>query len=173
MKEPQKIHNKWLCSIQLYLQKGTEGGFVPWVVVCWPVLQTSVDKPQLHIQLHICNWSQSAEACSTGPCRKPGFDPWVGKFPWRREWLPTLVFLPGKSPEERSLVGKLSVGSQRVIYHWATNTFTFHISVIHCSSLQMALSASKFISPSEWIPRFLWKEVWHPDPSLELETGLW
>ena len=20
-------------------------------------------------------------------CRKPGFDPWVGKIPWRREWL--------------------------------------------------------------------------------------
>ena len=105
MKEPQKIHNKWLCSIQLYLQKGTEGGFVPWVVVCWPVLQTSVDKPQLHIQLHICNWSQSAEACSTGPCRRPGFDPWVGKFPWRREWLPTLVFLPGKFHRHRILVG--------------------------------------------------------------------
>ena len=69
------------------------------------MLQTSADKPQLHIQLHICNWSQSAEACSTGPCRKPGFDPWVGKFPWRREWLPTLVFLPGESPEQRSLVG--------------------------------------------------------------------
>ena len=25
---------------------------------------------------------------------RPGFDPWVGKIPWRREWLPTLVFLP-------------------------------------------------------------------------------
>ena len=21
--------------------------------------------------------------------RRPGFDPWVGKIPWRREWLPT------------------------------------------------------------------------------------
>jgi len=26
-------------------------------------------------------------------CRRPGFDPWVGKIPWRREWIPTLVFL--------------------------------------------------------------------------------
>ena len=25
----------------------------------------------------------------------PGFDPWLGKIPWRREWLPTPVFLPG------------------------------------------------------------------------------
>ena len=23
--------------------------------------------------------------------------PWVRKIPWRRKWLPTLVFLPGKS----------------------------------------------------------------------------
>ena len=27
--------------------------------------------------------------------RRPGFDPWVGKIPWGKEWLPTPVFLPG------------------------------------------------------------------------------
>ena len=26
----------------------------------------------------------------------PGFDPWVGKIPWRREKLPTPVFWPGE-----------------------------------------------------------------------------
>ena len=25
-------------------------------------------------------------------CGKPGFDPWVGKIPWRKEWLPIPVF---------------------------------------------------------------------------------
>ena len=25
-------------------------------------------------------------------CRRPGFNPWVGKIPWRRERLPTPVF---------------------------------------------------------------------------------
>jgi len=25
-------------------------------------------------------------------CGRPGFDPWVGKIPWRRERLPTPVF---------------------------------------------------------------------------------
>ena len=30
---------------------------------------------------------------------------WVGKFPWRRKWQPTAVFLPGKSHGQRSLVG--------------------------------------------------------------------
>ena len=38
-------------------------------------------------------------------CRRPGFDPWVMKIPWRREWQPTAVFLPGKSYGQRSLVG--------------------------------------------------------------------
>ena len=38
-------------------------------------------------------------------CRRLGFDPWVGKIPWRREWQPTPVFLPGKSHGQRSLVG--------------------------------------------------------------------
>ena len=27
-------------------------------------------------------------------CRRPGFDAWVGKIPWRRERLPTPVFWP-------------------------------------------------------------------------------
>ena len=33
------------------------------------------------------------------------FESWVGKFPWRREWLPTAVFLPGESHGHRSLAG--------------------------------------------------------------------
>ena len=38
-------------------------------------------------------------------CRRHRFDPWVGKIPWRREWQPTPVFLPGESHGQRSLVG--------------------------------------------------------------------
>ena len=37
--------------------------------------------------------------------RRPGFNPWMRMIPWRREWLPTPVFLPGKSHGQRSLVG--------------------------------------------------------------------
>ena len=37
------------------------------------------------------------------PCRRPGFYPWVGKIPWRREWLPALVFLPGEFHRQRSM----------------------------------------------------------------------
>ena len=38
-------------------------------------------------------------------CRRHGFDPRVGNIPWRRKWQPTLVFLPGESHGQRSLVG--------------------------------------------------------------------
>ena len=37
--------------------------------------------------------------------RRPGFDPWIGKIPWRREWLSTPVLLPGESHGQRGLVG--------------------------------------------------------------------
>ena len=37
--------------------------------------------------------------------RIPRFNPWVGKIPWIKEWLPTPVFLPGESHRQRSLVG--------------------------------------------------------------------
>ena len=34
---------------------------------------------------------------------RDGFDPLVGKIPWRRVWQPTPVFLPGESHRKRSL----------------------------------------------------------------------
>ena len=36
---------------------------------------------------------------------RPRFDPWVRKSTWRREWLPTPVFLPGEFHGQRNLVG--------------------------------------------------------------------
>ena len=38
-------------------------------------------------------------------CRRPKFDPWVSKIPWRSKWQPTPGFLPVKSHAQRSLVG--------------------------------------------------------------------
>ena len=42
---------------------------------------------------------------NAGRCKRCGFDPWVGKIPWRRAWQPTPVFLPGESHGQRSLLG--------------------------------------------------------------------
>ena len=38
-------------------------------------------------------------------CGRDGFDPWVGKIPWRRKCQPTLVSLPEKFHGQRSLAG--------------------------------------------------------------------
>ena len=54
------------------------------------------------------NWSPYSHSQMVSiylQCRRPGFDPWVGKIPWRRKWHPTLVLLPGKSHGRRSLIG--------------------------------------------------------------------
>ena len=36
-------------------------------------------------------------ACQCRRCKRHGYDPWVGKIPWRMAWQPTAVFLPGES----------------------------------------------------------------------------
>ena len=38
-------------------------------------------------------------------CRRPRFNPLVGKIPWRRKWQPTPVFLPREFHGQRNLVG--------------------------------------------------------------------
>ena len=80
----------------------------------------------LHLVLYMCSlkmflpppffWSYANSGFSGGTsgkepncqCRrhkKHGFSPWVGKIPWRREQLPTPVFLLGEFHGQRSLVG--------------------------------------------------------------------
>ena len=59
--------------------------------------------------------------CQCRRCRRHRFDPWVAKIPWRREWQPTPVFLPGESPGPRSLAGYSPRGlqSRRRLSDWA------------------------------------------------------
>ena len=54
------------------------------------------------------------------PNRRCGFDPWVGKIPWRMKWQPTPEFLPGKSHGQRSLAGYSPWDHKRVRHNWAT-----------------------------------------------------
>ena len=42
----------------------------------------------------LCGSAGKESACFQ--CGGPGFDPWVGKIPWRRKRLPTPVFWPGE-----------------------------------------------------------------------------
>ena len=63
-------------------------------------------------------WLSGKEsACQLRRC---GFNPWVGKIPWRRKWQPTPVFLPGKSHGQGSLVGYSPQGHKRVRHDLVT-----------------------------------------------------
>ena len=53
-------------------------------------------------------------------CRKHRFHPWGGKIPWRREGLPTPVFLPGEFHGQRRLADCSPWGCKRVRHAWAT-----------------------------------------------------
>ena len=65
----------------------------------------------------------------TCQCRRHkslGLDPWVGKIPWRRPWLPTLVFLSGVSHGQRSLVGDSPCGRKESnTPRWLTATVLY------------------------------------------------
>ena len=50
-------------------------------------------------------------------CRRPRkleFDPWVGKMPWKRKWLPISVFLPEKSHGQKTLTGYSPKGQKEL-----------------------------------------------------------
>ena len=49
------------------------------------------------------SWLSGKE--STCNARDPGSVPRSGRFPWKRKWQPTPVFLPGKSHGKKSLAG--------------------------------------------------------------------
>ena len=68
-------------------------------VLVWPKISFGF----FHNILHGLPWwlSGKESACN---CRRPSFNPWIGKIPWRTAWHPTLAFLPGESHEQRSLV---------------------------------------------------------------------
>ena len=62
-------------------------------------------------------------------CRTLGFNLWFGNIPWRRERLPTPVFLPGEFHGQKSLSmgssGLQSMESQRLGYTEGVNTYTY------------------------------------------------
>ena len=85
-------------------------------------------------------WLNGEEPACHG--RRPVFNPWVGKIPWRRKWQPTPVFLPGKSHEQRSLVG-YSPWSHRVRHDWVHTSFS-----AMSQKFQQILLVNTFISTS-------------------------
>ena len=68
------------------------------------------------------------------------FDPWVGKIPWRRAWLPTPVLLPGKSHGQRSLVGYRPWGCKIIR----------QISILASVNLCLSIFPAYLLAPESW-----------------------
>ena len=83
----------WVPSWRLQL-----GLLVSFLQRTWSVSQWLRIPPCVTVNLQLAGLS----GCEHKRC---GFNPWVGKIPWRRAWQPTAVFLPEESHGQRSLVG--------------------------------------------------------------------
>ena len=112
----------------------------------------------------------------TCQCRRQGFDPYVGKIPWRRKWQLMPVFLPGKPHGQRSLAGyspwgckesdtteQLSMHArsvQRIVMLVSPNHLPLPMVLSQCQqSMQFRkLSWKEQTREDECIP--LWKACW-------------
>ena len=98
------------------------------------------------------------------------FDPWVGKIPsWRRIWQPILVFLPGESHRQRSLVGctpqSCKIGTQLKqlsmhVQHAAIQVYIL-VSLIYQQNIRYLWECELglFINPSGIYCHFLKKKL--------------
>ena len=107
----QMLHvGKWWGSTETMLVPDTEGLSSPvqFLLELFPLNVLEPSQTQCHQILapiyYFPGGSDDKQfACTAGSnCR---FDPWIGKIPWRRNWQPTLISLPGKSHGQRIPVG--------------------------------------------------------------------
>ena len=78
-------------------------------------MKIQCDRRRWEVNRKSRNHSLSCLGGSDGKqCRRPGFDPWVEKIPWRRTWLPTPLFFPGESPWTEEPGGLQPMGLQEL-----------------------------------------------------------
>ena len=100
-REKNSCQDRLLCVNKVKKHFMHEVRIIGCVYVCCPQIQDFFMD-----SCHLFHYSLVAQRVKRLPqCRRPGFDPWVGKIPWRKKWQPILVLLPGKSRVQRSLVG--------------------------------------------------------------------
>ena len=111
--------SRWLCVCVFCLHSTSAVHYIDWFSYVAHIF-SFWDKSHMVIDFYprfMLTWSLVAQRLQ---CGRPGFDPWVGKIPWRRKWQPTPVFLPGKSHGLRLLVG-YSPWGRRVGHDWETS----------------------------------------------------
>ena len=98
-----KDSKEWRCSLRLRTARVSQG---------------------LYLYMELSGWLSGKEPAYQ--CRRRGFEPWVGKIPWRRKWESSPIFLPGKSQGQRSLAGYSPWGC-RVRHDGARLSITYYL----------------------------------------------
>ena len=113
-----------------------------------------------------------AHACVCLKHGRPGFDPWVGKIPWRTKWQLSPVFLPGESHGRRSLVGynpqgrKESETTERLHFHLHFHPLTLNICL---ADFQPWLNPSAYLLCSFLqATRNILQYIWYPYTTFSL-----
>ena len=104
---------------------------------------------------------------------RPGFEPWVGKIPWRRKWKPTPVFLPGKSYGPWSLVGYHSWGRKESdtteqLHFTNLKSFINLISLVNRASLIFMTEENDFYKSPSFPPNMLFEKIQYKNHSIYL-----
>ena len=89
---PPLIPGAWLCTQETWCALSSSYCLTN---------QQLIDVPQLTV----CTSLEAQTVKHLPTMRETWVQSLVGKISWRRKWQPTPVFLPGKSPRWRSLVG--------------------------------------------------------------------
>ena len=88
--------------------------------------------------------SDSKESANLPAMQRPGFNPWVGKTPWRRNDYPLQYpLLPGKSDRQRSLVGCRPLG-RKELHMTEQLTLHFLLQLVEIKLTDSTLVSLKF-----------------------------
>ena len=98
----------------------------------------------------ICLW------CRKLQCGRPGFDPWVRRIPWRREWLPTPGFLPGESQGQKSLPGYSACSHKESDTTQGLTLSLFTKDASQFSGSLVSLSCRGLSLNENWVRHSLW-----------------
>ena len=102
------------------------------------------------------------------------FDPWVGEILWRREWLPTPVFLPEEFHGQRSMEGNRVKGHNELdttaslVIQWLKRLPA--VQETRVSSLGQEDPLEKEMATHSSI--LTWRIPWRDEPDRLQSTGL-